>query len=180
MQVDLIPAKPDQEPILANLLELYLHDFSEFHHLEIGPDGRFGYPNLHLYWNNPDRHAFLIQVNGKLAGFALIKKEPDTPSGQSAWDMAEFFILRMRCGSASPDHGRFAPCNPTQPRFSSGRAQSKISPARLPSAPASRTMDKPGTSSHLNRLRQRPRLLPGEIGRCLSSFLHLSNSPLWG
>lgn len=92
--LELIPAPPDQQPILANLLELYLHDFSEFHHLRVDPNGRFGYPNLPLYWSDPDRHAFLIKINNKLAGFALIKKVPHASTGQSPWDMAEFFILR--------------------------------------------------------------------------------------
>jgi hypothetical protein len=27
--IEVIPARPEQEPILANLLELYAHDFSE-------------------------------------------------------------------------------------------------------------------------------------------------------
>ena len=47
--IELIPAAPDQEPVLANLLELYSHDFSEFHEIELGADGRFGYPSLPLY-----------------------------------------------------------------------------------------------------------------------------------
>lgn len=94
MQLDLIPATPNEEPILSNLLELYLHDFSEFHALDVGPDGKFGYANLPLYWNDPDRHAFLIKVDSKLAGLALVKKVPDATGHRSAWDMAEFFILR--------------------------------------------------------------------------------------
>jgi predicted acetyltransferase len=54
----------------------------------VGPDGRFGYPQLDLYWTEPDRHAFLVKVEGKWAGFAFVKKSGDV------WDMAEFFILR--------------------------------------------------------------------------------------
>jgi hypothetical protein len=42
-QIELVPAERNHEPILANLLELYIHDFSEFHDSEIGADGRFGY-----------------------------------------------------------------------------------------------------------------------------------------
>src|SRR5450755_4496148 len=41
--IEVIPAKPKDEPILANLLELYAHDFSEFHNIDLGADGRFGY-----------------------------------------------------------------------------------------------------------------------------------------
>ncbi len=48
-QIELIPATLEQQPLLANLLELYIHDFSEFHDVELGPDGRFGYRNLPLY-----------------------------------------------------------------------------------------------------------------------------------
>ena len=87
-QIEIIPASLDQQPVLANLLELYVHDFSEFFGVELGPDGRFGYPQLPLYWTEPGRYPYLIRLDGKLAGFALIKREADK------WDMAEFFLLR--------------------------------------------------------------------------------------
>jgi hypothetical protein len=86
--VELVPAAPEQKSILANLIELYAHDFSEFHALELGPDGRFGYADLPLYWSDPGRHPFLITVEGKLAGLALVCRRED------AWDVAEFFIVR--------------------------------------------------------------------------------------
>lgn len=92
--VELIPAARVQQPILANLLELYMHDFSEFLYLDIGPDGKFGYPHLSLYWSEPDRHPFIVRVSGKLAGLVLVKKEPGLPANETVWDMAEFFILR--------------------------------------------------------------------------------------
>ena len=87
--VVLIPATPDQEPILANLLELYAHDFSEFHPIELGPDGRYGYAKLPLYWREPDRYPFLILVSGELAGLALVRKVSPT-----VWDFSEFFVVR--------------------------------------------------------------------------------------
>jgi len=34
--IEITPARPEQEPVLADLLELYAHDFSEFHDLELG------------------------------------------------------------------------------------------------------------------------------------------------
>jgi hypothetical protein len=70
-QLELVPAGPDQEPVLANLLELYAHDFSEFHKIELGADGRFGYKDLPLYWREPNRRPFLVKVDGKLAGLVL-------------------------------------------------------------------------------------------------------------
>ena len=48
MEIEVVPAKAEEEPVLANLLELYAHDFSEFFDLTIGADGRFGYEPLSL------------------------------------------------------------------------------------------------------------------------------------
>ena len=88
MHIELVPAAPEQESVMANLLELYAHDFSEFHHLELGADGRFGYQALPQYWSDPGCYPFLIKVDGRLAGLALVKK------GAEVWDVAEFFIVR--------------------------------------------------------------------------------------
>ncbi len=93
-RIEIIPAQPEQESILANLLELYAHDFSEFHDLEIGADGRFGYSSLPLYWSEPGRHPFLVWVEGKLAGFVLVKRGSEVTGHATVWDMAEFFVLR--------------------------------------------------------------------------------------
>jgi predicted acetyltransferase len=87
--VQLLPAAFEQKGVLANLLELYCHDFSAWAEVQISPDGRFGYKHLDLYWTEPDRHPFLIHADGRLAGFVLVGKTED-----SVWDMAEFFVLR--------------------------------------------------------------------------------------
>ena len=73
MPVELLPTTREHEPILANLLELYIHDFSEQLAIPLGPDGRFGYPDLPAYWHEPGRHAFLVR-DGALAGFVLVKR----------------------------------------------------------------------------------------------------------
>jgi predicted acetyltransferase len=91
--VEVIPAALDQEPILANLLELYAHDFSEFHDVELGADGRFGYKHLRLYWLEPNRHPFLIRVDGKLAGLMLVKRGSEVSNAETIWDMTEFFVI---------------------------------------------------------------------------------------
>jgi predicted acetyltransferase len=93
-QFQVISASPEQSLILANLLELYAHDFSEFHNLEIGEDGRFGYRSLPLYWSEPDRHPFLVRMDGKLAGLALVQRGSQVSGDNAVWDMAEFFVLR--------------------------------------------------------------------------------------
>ena len=87
-------ATKEEMPIVANLFELYAHDFSEFHFVEPGPDGRFGHPDLPLYWSEPGRYPFLIKVGGRLAGFALIRQLPPVAGHDTVWDVAEFFVLR--------------------------------------------------------------------------------------
>jgi predicted acetyltransferase len=92
--VAVIPAGPEQQLILANLLELYAHDFSEFRDIEKGPDGKFGYDRLPLYWSDADRHPFLLRMNGRLAGLILVKRGSEVSGDSTVWDMAEFFVLR--------------------------------------------------------------------------------------
>jgi len=94
LPVEVIPASPEQQPVLANLLELYSHDFSEFVDLKLGADGRFGYNHLPLYWADSNRHPFLIKVGGHLAGFVFVRRGSELSSDPDVWDMAEFFIVR--------------------------------------------------------------------------------------
>ena len=97
MRVDLSPIAIESAPTLANLLELYAHDLSVVFDLEIGPDGRFGYPQLPLYWSEPARRfPFFILADTKLAGFALLTRGSPASSDAQVMDMAEFFVLRTQ------------------------------------------------------------------------------------
>ena len=93
-EVEVIAASPEHEPVLANLLELYSHDFSEFIELTLGPDGRFGYKHLQRYWEEPGRHPFLIVADKHLAGFVFVHKGSEVSGDADVWDMAEFFVAR--------------------------------------------------------------------------------------
>src|SRR5215472_15928929 len=93
ISLEVIAARPEHEPILANLLQLYIHDFSEFIDLELDENGRFSYERLALYWSDPDRYPFLVKVNGHWAGFALIKRGSEINGDAGVWDVAEFFIV---------------------------------------------------------------------------------------
>lgn len=90
MKVEINVAALEEKFILRNLLELCLHDYSEFTNKNISDYGLFDYPYLDHYWTDPDRYPFLIRVERKLAGFALVHKvgEPAT------YSVTEFFILR--------------------------------------------------------------------------------------
>jgi predicted acetyltransferase len=91
---ELVAATADQEPILANLLELYIYDFSELLEFHVDEGGRFGYPPLALYWKEAGRHPFLIKTNDHWAGFALVRQGSQLSADKQVWDMAEFFVLR--------------------------------------------------------------------------------------
>jgi len=81
--------------LLANLLELYVHDLSEVFPVELGVDGRFGYGSLPLYWSEPDTHfGFLFRLNSRIAGFALVTRGSPATSDPQDLDLAEFFVLR--------------------------------------------------------------------------------------
>lgn len=94
MQIKVIPATQDQQPILENLIELYAHDFSEMADLQLNSNGRYGYTPLPLYWQQPNRHPFLVTVDDRLAGFALVKQGSEISEDKDIWDVAEFFIVR--------------------------------------------------------------------------------------
>lgn len=89
------PATRDEMPVLANLLELYIHDLSETFPVHLDATGRFGYPRLPLYWEDPERRfPFLIRVDGELAGFALVTRGSPATEVPTDLDVAEFFVLR--------------------------------------------------------------------------------------
>ncbi len=92
--VTLEAASRAEEPILARLLELYMHDLSEVFPIAPGPDGRFGYP-LAPYWNEPATHfPFLVRAGSGLAGFALAARGSPATDDPEVLDVAEFFVLR--------------------------------------------------------------------------------------
>jgi len=91
--LELIRASAEHQAAFGNLLELYMHDFSELVPIDVGDEGRYGYKNLPLFWSENSRLPFLARLNGKLVGFVLVTQSSE-PSDGDAWDMAEFFVLR--------------------------------------------------------------------------------------
>jgi predicted acetyltransferase len=94
-EVALVPASPADISLLANLLELYVHDLSETFQVAPGEDGRFGYERLPLYFSEPERRSpFLIRFRGCIAGFAFVTRGSPMSDDPEALDVAEFFVLR--------------------------------------------------------------------------------------
>ena len=87
-----------RKSVIANLIQLYKYDFSEFAAVgsgygEVSADGLFTYDGLDLYWQEDARIAFTIRADGRLAGFALVNRWSalDRPLDHS---VGEFFVLR--------------------------------------------------------------------------------------
>jgi predicted acetyltransferase len=93
MKIEVAPAKVEDKLILRNLLELCLHDYSEFNGKNVNEHGLFDYPYLDHYWTEAGRYPCLVKVEGKLAGFVLVR-DLAIDWGGPLWQMAEFFILR--------------------------------------------------------------------------------------
>jgi predicted acetyltransferase len=96
MDIEVTLAGLSEKTALQNLMELNLYEFSEMEGLDVDDSGRYGYRYLDLYWTEVERHPFLIRVDGKVAGFALVR-QGDSFMGEPpsiCTHMAEFFILR--------------------------------------------------------------------------------------
>lgn len=78
------------KPTIANLIQLYLYDMTEFMPFPVGPDGRFEYDYLDRFW----RHPYLIMSGDEVAGFALVVDKCPLTGRVPCRFMAEFFVLK--------------------------------------------------------------------------------------
>jgi predicted acetyltransferase len=81
-------ARAEDAGVLRRMLQLYLHDMSEFTGNDLDTHGEYAYKYLDHYWTEEGRYPFIFRVEGQLAGFALVRRKPDE------YRMAEFFIMR--------------------------------------------------------------------------------------
>ena len=83
-----------QAEVVDRLLQLYQYDFSEIEGGVIDETGRYPYIGPWTDWTTRDHHAFLVRVDGELAGFALVKPCPDDWSDEPSRLLHEFFVMR--------------------------------------------------------------------------------------
>jgi predicted acetyltransferase len=86
--VQIAPSAAEERDVLSALLQLYVYDFSEMLGLDVEDDGRYHGPPIE------GRDAFLVRVDGKLAGFALVLGKSRLTGEEGVHDVAEFFVLR--------------------------------------------------------------------------------------
>jgi len=90
-------ALPDDREPVSNLLQLYLHDFSEIvSDIEVDESGLFPCSDFEEYWSDDDSlRVYVFRLDGALAGFAFVNDW--SPSGQGVdFGLAEFFVLRSQ------------------------------------------------------------------------------------
>ena len=96
-QVDVEVAGPERRAVFENLMQLYVHDFSEqwfgLERGELDEDGRFPPYPLDPYWREADHVPLLVRSDGHLAGFALLNRASHVGETVDR-NMAEFFIAR--------------------------------------------------------------------------------------
>jgi predicted acetyltransferase len=79
----------DDKAVLANLVQLYRHDLSEFRHYPLTEHGTFVYRFLDHYFFDDGREACFVRAGGELAGFVMSR-----PLEDGAREVAEFFVVR--------------------------------------------------------------------------------------
>ncbi|MFK7854463.1 MAG: GNAT family N-acetyltransferase [Granulosicoccus sp.] len=82
-------ASISQKDVLANLMQLYLYDTSEYVDANVNSCGVFETSELEPYRVVSNRYPYLFTVADQLAGFALLS-EPN----EHVYELTEFFILR--------------------------------------------------------------------------------------
>ena len=93
MQVELQPVSIEKREILANLLEKYEYEFSQWNLCDVNPLGLYGYKYLDCYWLEENRWAYFILADGKLAGFVMVNDYAEAPERATDFSMAEFFVM---------------------------------------------------------------------------------------
>lgn len=94
MNVQLVEASLEQKPVLHRLMQMYLHDTSEFTGDDVNREGLFTYRYFDEYWTEPDRVPFLVYCDAALAGFVLVNTYTVVLEPGAGRSIAEFFIMR--------------------------------------------------------------------------------------
>jgi predicted acetyltransferase len=88
--VEIVAVSSTEISTLHNLFQFYEYDFSEIETASVAGDGRF-----HQLDHAEFEHAYFIQADRDLAGFALVNRRPSSVvDGETVWWMEEFFIMR--------------------------------------------------------------------------------------
>ena len=88
--VKLVEVTQEQKEILANLMQFYLYEATEFSDDDINSSGKLSLGKyFDAYWRESERHPFFIKDKCRLVGFALVRQ-----TGEKKYSISEFFVMR--------------------------------------------------------------------------------------
>jgi len=94
MKVTLRKVELGEREILANLLEKFYYEFSQYTKVDVNNLGLYGYQYLDCYWwEGQNRFAYFIEVSGKLAGFIMINDYHEFKDRKVDFVLSEFFVM---------------------------------------------------------------------------------------
>jgi predicted acetyltransferase len=89
LNISLYKAGINDKGLLDNLLQLYLHDLSEFITIEVGPNGKYEQNISPQYVSSFEKSAYIIHAEYHIIGFVLTE-----PNG-SDLKINDLFVLNM-------------------------------------------------------------------------------------
>ena len=128
MMVRLRAVDLEEEEILANLLEKYDYEFSQYTSKDVNDRGLYGYEYLDYYWLEEERWAYFIEVDDQLAGFVMINNFSEVEDRDTDFSVAEFFVMYKYRRTGVGKRAFFLAAN-----LHKGKWQLKRHPGNLPS-----------------------------------------------
>lgn len=95
MNPEIIPSTQEDETTFRNLYQFYLYEYASYMEWDVNYSGRFYEDDLDGCWTKSNVHPFLIKVEGKLAGFAIVEELDKSFYNDESHItyMTEFFIM---------------------------------------------------------------------------------------
>lgn len=94
MTLSLNRALATDRPLLDRLMQLYCYDWSPLVGLDVDAEGRFTGVDLDPYWGDDWHHPFVLRIEGRPVGFALVLGRSRLTGTVGVHDVAEFFVMR--------------------------------------------------------------------------------------
>lgn len=93
MSFEIYEVKENEKQIILNLMQLYTYELSFFAdettNFQLLDSGLYAMSKyIELYWQEENRHPYLLKYNGKLAGFVLERFNEENFN-----EIAEFFVI---------------------------------------------------------------------------------------
>lgn len=93
--ITLVKVLKEEEPILQNLIQFYIYEFTQFlPSISLEENGQYKPFQLEHFWTSPNHHPFFIKKDEELIGFALVESATENDPNT----MLEFFIVRKYNG----------------------------------------------------------------------------------